>query len=59
MKDIRMTETDIEIIVERAIDRLDARLMQRKMTQAEYDYEVWIVDKWAEQQYQHNKAESV
>jgi len=59
MKDIRMTETDIEIIVERAIDRLDARLMQSKITQAEYDYEVCIVDKWAEQQYQHNKAESV
>jgi len=59
MKDIRMTETDIEIIVERAIDKLDARLMQSKITQAEYDYEVCIVDKWAEQQYQHNKAESV
>ena len=59
MTDIRMTETDIEIIVERAIDRLDARLMQSKITQAEYDYEVCIVDKWAEQQYQHNKAESV
>ena len=59
MTDIRMTETDIEIIVERAIDRLDARLMQSKITQAEYDYEVYIVDKWAEQQYQHNKAESV
>ena len=59
MKDIRMTETDIEIIVERAIDRLDARLMQSKITQAEYDYEVCIVDKWAEQQYQHNKVESV
>ena len=55
MTDIRMTETDIEIIVERAIDRLDARLMQSKITQAEYDYEVCIVDKWAEQQYQHNK----
>ena len=59
MTDIRMTETDIEIIVERAIDRLDARLMQSKITQAEYDYEVCIVDKWAEQQYQHNKVEGV
>ena len=59
MTDIRMTETEIEIIVERAIDRLDERLMQSKITQAEYDYEVYIVDKWAEQKYQHNKAESV
>ena len=59
MKDIRMIETDIEIIAERAIDKLDARLMQNKITQAEYDHEVMVVDKWAEQQYQHNKLESV
>ena len=58
-RNLTMTESEIEIIVERAIDRLDARLMQSKITQAEYDYEVCIVDKWAEQQYQHNKAESV
>lgn len=54
-----MSESEIEIIVERAIDKLDARLMQSKITQKEYDYEVSIIDKWAEQQYQHNKAESV
>jgi len=54
-----MTETQIEIIVERAIDKLDARLMQSKITQAEYDHEVMIVDKWAEEQYQHYKAQSV
>ena len=54
-----MTENQIELLVERAIDKLDKQLMQGKITQAEYDYEVSIIDKWAEQQYQHNKAESV
>ena len=54
-----MTENQIEIIVERAIDKLDARLMQSKITQSEYDYEVSIIDKWASQQYEHSKAESV
>ena len=54
-----MTENQIEIIVERAIDKLDARLMQSKITQSEYDYEVSIIDKWANQQYEHSKTESV
>jgi len=54
-----MSESEIEIIVERAIDKLDARLMQSKITQLVYDYEVSIIDKWAEQQYQYSKAESV
>lgn len=50
-----MNETQIENLVERAIDKLDAQLMQGKIHQVEYDYEVSIVDKWAEQQYQHLK----
>ena len=50
-----MTENQIEIAVERAIDKLDARFMQSKISQADYDYEVLIVDKWAEQQYQYSK----
>jgi hypothetical protein len=54
-----MTESQIEIIVERAIDKLDKKLMQSKITQSEYDYEVSIIDKWATQQYEHYKAESV
>jgi hypothetical protein len=54
-----MTDNQIEIIVERAIDKLDARLMQSKISQSEYDSEVSIIDKWATQQYEHSKAESV
>ena len=56
---LTMTENQIEIIVERAIDKLDARLMQSKISQSKYDYEVSIIDKWATQQYEHSKAESV
>ena len=56
---LTMTENQIEIIVERAINKLDARLMQSKITQSEYDYEVLIIDKWATQQYEHSKVESV
>ena len=44
-------ETEIEIAVERAIDRLDRAFMAGKLTQSEYDREVSIVDKWAMQQY--------
>jgi len=58
-RNLTMSESEIEIIVERAIDKLDARLMQSKITQLVYDYEVSIIDKWAEQQYQYSKAESV
>jgi len=54
-----MTEHQIEILVERAIDKLDAQLMQSKITQSEYDYECFILDKWAEQEYQHYKLQSV
>jgi hypothetical protein len=59
LEGLTMTENQIEIIVERVIDKLDARLMQSKITQSEYDYEVSIIDKWATQQYEHSKAESV
>ena len=58
-RNLTMSESEIEIIVERAIDKLDARLMQSKISQSEYDSEVSIIDKWATQQYEHSKAESV
>lgn len=58
-RNLTMSESEIEIIVERAIDKLDARLMQSKITQSVYDYEVSIIDKWAEQQYQYSKTERV
>jgi len=50
-----LTETQIESIVERQIDKLDAKLMSGKLTQSEYDYEVMILDKWSSQQYEHSK----
>ncbi len=45
-----MTEDQIERKVERAMDRLDARFMSGRLSQAEYDREVVILDKWASQQ---------
>lgn len=58
-RNLTMSESEIEIIVERVIDKLDKKLMQSKITQSEYDYEVSIIDKWATQQYEHSKAQSV
>ena len=48
-----MDAEQIELKVERAMDRLDKRFMSdaNTMTQAEYDHEVVIIDKWAQQQY--------
>lgn len=46
-----MTEFDIECKVERATDRLDRRFMAGEIDQAEYDREIGILDKWAQQQY--------
>jgi hypothetical protein len=50
-----LTENQIESIVERQINKLDAQLMSGKLTQSEYDHEVMIVDKWASQQHEHLK----
>ena len=47
-----MTEDQIEWQVERAMDRLDAHFTSGKLSQAEYDREVVILDKWASQQLQ-------
>ena len=47
----KLTEEQIEAIVEREIDKLDNMLMSGKLTQSEYDHEVMIVDKWASQEY--------
>jgi hypothetical protein len=52
-----MTEDKIERRVERAMDRLDARLMSGRLSQAEYDREVVILDKWASQQYRASGCE--
>ncbi len=46
-----LTTEQIERRAERAMDRLDRGLMTGIMTQAEYDREVSILDKWAQAQY--------
>ena len=48
-----MTESQIELHVERAIDRLDRQLMRNEISQTDYDREVSIVDTWSIQQYKH------
>ena len=46
-----MTEAQIERRVELATDRLDLRFLNGSMSQAEYDFEIRLLDKWAQQQY--------
>ena len=50
-----MTEHEIKIRAERAMDRLDRQLLSNQIQQAQYDREIVSLDKWAEQQYQHAK----
>lgn len=45
-----MTESQIEIIVEKATDKLDRQLMAHKISQTQYDREIVILDRWAQQQ---------
>lgn len=45
-----MSEEQIELVVERAADRLDARLMRGALTQVEYDAEMAALSRWADQQ---------
>lgn len=47
----QLTAEQIERRAERTMDRLDRGLLAGIMTQAEYDREVSIVDKWAQAQY--------
>jgi hypothetical protein len=46
-----MTEEQIERAVERATDRLDARLMNGTLTQAEYDAAIKELSDWADKAY--------
>lgn len=45
-----MTEEQIELVVEREMDRLDPALLFGKISQAEYDAEVEQLDAWAREQ---------
>jgi len=51
-----LTEQEIEIRAERAIDRLDARLMRGELTREQYDREIGIIDAWTIQQYKEHTA---
>ena len=46
-----LTEAEIELRVERQMDKIDRKLMRGEITQSEYEREVFILDKWAAQQY--------
>jgi hypothetical protein len=47
----QMTEDQIERRIERVMDALDARLMDGRLSQADYDWEVKNLETWASQQY--------
>lgn len=51
-----LTESQIEMRVEWAIDRLDRHLLTNQITQEQYDRDIVAIDKWASQQYEHAKA---
>jgi hypothetical protein len=46
-----LTEQEIELKAERAMDRLDARLMSGRLSQSDYNREVSTLDKWLQAQY--------
>lgn len=46
-----LTESEIELRVERQMDKLDRKFMRGEITQSEYEREVFILDKWASHQY--------
>ena len=51
-----LTESQIEMRVEWAIDRLDRHLLTNQITQEQYDRDIVAIDKWASQQYEYIKA---
>lgn len=51
-----MTEDQIEREVERAMDKLDRKLMDGRITVETYDQEVEKLDRWADQQYSRSNS---
>lgn len=45
------TETQIELVVERKMNKLDALFMHGGLSQADYDRKVDELNNWAEEQY--------
>lgn len=54
MENLKLTESQIEYRVEKAIDRLDRQFMSNQITQEQYDRDMVSIDKWAQQQYEAN-----
>lgn len=50
-----LTEFEIEMRVQWAIDRLDRDFLLNKITQEQYDRDIVSIDKWSSQQYEHSK----
>lgn len=50
MTELQARENQIECRVEKMVDRLDRRFMNGAIEQAEYDREMVVIDKWAQQQ---------
>ena len=46
-----MTESQIERIAEREMDKLDEALMDGILSQKEYDYQVQDIEDWVKEQY--------
>lgn len=53
---IHLTEAQIEIIAEKAIDKLDKLFLKGEINQTEYEQEIHIIDKWAIQQLKEQTA---
>jgi hypothetical protein len=53
---VYLNESQIELMVEKAIDKLDKRFLMGEISQTEYDQEIYIIDKWAIQQLKEQTA---
>jgi hypothetical protein len=53
---IYLNESQIESMVEKAIDKLDKKFLNGEISQTEYDQEINIIDKWAIQQLKEKTA---
>lgn len=48
---MNMTEEQIEAFIERKMNTLDRQLLNDQIDQDEYDHAVYLLDLWAERQY--------
>ena len=52
-----LTEQDIELRVEKSMDKIDTMLLNGRISEATYDQEVRTLDLWAKQQYSIMKGQ--